>query len=161
MKVHHLYISKQHNFVGHHGSPPGETPIEEVEEVECVEGLGLRGDRYFDHKPGYKGQITFFSEEVFKDLCDSFQVPDVGADVLRRNVLVAGVDLNDFIGREFELQGIRFLGVEECRPCYWMDQAFAEGAEEAMRGRGGLRAKILSSGTLRVDQETTDAASPA
>jgi len=50
------------------------------------------------------------------------------------------------IGREFEIQGVRFHGTEECRPCYWMEQAFAPGANEFLKGRGGLRAEILSDG---------------
>ena len=47
------------------------------------------------------------------------------------------------------MQGVRFLGMEECRPCYWMDGAFAPGAQEFLKGRGGLRAKILATGQLR------------
>jgi MOSC domain-containing protein YiiM len=61
------------------------------------------------------------------------------------------VDLNTLIGVEFEVQGVRFLGSAECSPCYWMDRAFAPGAEAALKGRGGLRAKILSDGVLRVE----------
>jgi len=45
---------------------------------------------------------------------------------------------------------LRFFGVEECRPCYWMNHAFQHaGAEAAMQGHGGLRARILTSGMLR------------
>jgi MOSC domain-containing protein YiiM len=36
-------------------------------------------------------------------------------------------------------------------PCFWMDKAFAPGAEEALEGQGGLRARILTDGILRVD----------
>ncbi len=68
---------------------------------------------------------------------------------MRRNVVVRGANLNALIGCEFELQGVRFLGTEECRPCYWMDQAVGPGAEAWLIGRGGLRAKILSDGWLR------------
>jgi MOSC domain-containing protein YiiM len=64
-------------------------------------------------------------------------------------VITRGVDLNDLIGQEFDVQGVRFLGTEECRPCYWMDGAFAPGAQEFLKGRGGLRARILSDGSLR------------
>jgi hypothetical protein len=53
------------------------------------------------------------------------------------------------IGQEFEVQGVCFLGMEECRPCYWMDRAFAPGAQEFLKGRGGVRAKILTDGILR------------
>jgi MOSC domain-containing protein YiiM len=64
-------------------------------------------------------------------------------------VITQGVDLNEWIGEEFEVKGVRFLGMEECRPCYWMDGAFAPGAQEFLKGRGGLRAKILTDGKLR------------
>jgi MOSC domain-containing protein YiiM len=48
------------------------------------------------------------------------------------------------------VQGVHFLGTQESTPCYWMNQAFAEGAEEELKGHGGLRAKILTDGFLRV-----------
>jgi hypothetical protein len=146
--IRHIYISPGHNYRGHHGSPPGEHPVVEVESVECVAGKGLVGDRYFNEKPDSKGQITFFSLEVHRHLCAQFGQPATPASVYRRNVITEGLDLNALIGKEFELQGVRFLGTEECKPCYWMDQAVAPGAEDALQGRGGLRAKILTSGTL-------------
>jgi len=46
---------------------------------------------------------------------------------------------------------MEFKGIEECRPCAWMDQAFAPGAEQLLKGRGGLRARILSNGFLKRD----------
>ncbi len=148
MRVRHLYISPDHNFFGHHGQPAGTTPMREVDAVECLAGRGIRGDRFFDYKEDYKGQITFFDYRVYEELCERFQVHDKQPDVFRRNVILEDTDLNALIGKEFELQGIRFLGTQECRPCYWMDQAFGPGAEEALKGHGGLRAKILSNGTL-------------
>ncbi len=146
-----LWTSPAHNFYGHHGRPPGEAPTLEVPEVELVAGQGIAGDRFFGHKEGYKGQITFFDEAVFGRLCAEFGVFHKDPGVLRRNVLTAGADLNGLIGREFELQGVVFRGREECRPCHWMDAAFAPGAELAMRGFGGLRAEILTDGVLRAE----------
>ncbi len=121
----------------------------EVNEVECVAEKGLVGDRFFAWKEDYKGQVTFFEHEVYERLCEKFQVMGVPPSIFRRNIITKGVDLNTLIGKEFEIQGMRFLGTTECAPCYWMDQAFAVGAEEAMKGHGGLRAKVLSSGVLR------------
>ena len=121
----------------------------ETSEMECVARRGIRGDRYLDFKDDYKGQITFFSLEVFNELCSAMQIQLCSPSAARRNVITRGVDLNDLIGREFEVQGVRFFGTEECRPCYWMDGAFAPGAQEFLKGRGGLRAKILTSGQLR------------
>ena len=125
MKIEHLYISPDHNFFGHHEKPPGETPIQPVDEVECEAGKGLRGDRFYDYKPNYKGQITFFSSEVYRDLCEQFSVTDRDPSAFRRNAIVTGADLNALIGKEFEVQGIRFLGTQEAAPCYWMNHAFS------------------------------------
>lgn len=154
IRVEHLFISPGHNFFGHHGGPAGEHAIVAVEEIECVAERGLRGDRFFDYKPDYKGQITFFAMEVLEALRAAVSAPDTPPSAVRRNVLTRGVELNDLIGREFEVQGVRFLGVEECRPCYWMDGAIGPGAEEWLKGRGGLRAKILTDGRLRKNQES-------
>ena len=149
MTIEHIFISAEHNYVGHHGKPPGDTPMAEVAEVECVAGHGLKGDRYFDHKTDYKGQATFFSMETLQKVCRQIDVPECHPTAVRRNIFVRDVDLNQLIGRVFEVQGVAFEGTEECRPCYWMDQAVGPGANDAMRGRGGLRVKILSDGFLR------------
>jgi MOSC domain-containing protein YiiM len=121
----------------------------EISEIECLAGRGIRGDRYFDFKDDYKGQVTFFSLEVFDELCSALQLQASSPALARRNVITRSVDLNELIGQEFEVQGVLFFGIEECRPCYWMDRAFAPGAQEFLKGRGGLRAKILADGTLR------------
>lgn len=149
MKLRHLYISPEHNYFGHHGKPPGDAPVIELPEVEVVAGKGIAGDRFFDWKENYKGQVTFFAMEVYEDLCRRFQVTDKPPSVFRRNIITEGQDLNALIGKEFEVQGVRFEGVAECSPCYWMDRAFHPGAEAALKGRGGLRARALTSGVLR------------
>ena len=149
MKIRHLFVSPGHNYFGHHGQPAGEHPIVAVAQVECVAGRGLRGDRFFDFKPDYKGQVTLFSWETFAALKQALPAAEPAA--LRRNVIVEGADLGDLIGVEFELQGVRLLGVEECRPCYWMDQAIGPGAESWLKGRGGLRCRILNDGWLNAE----------
>jgi hypothetical protein len=75
IRVEHLFISPGHNFLGHHGQPAGEHPIAAVEQSECVAGRGIRGDRFFDYKENYKGQITLFSMEVFDALRRELNLP--------------------------------------------------------------------------------------
>lgn len=157
VRIEHIFISEGHNYVGHHGKPPGSHPIKELGEVECKSGRGLTGDRYFDHKDNYKGQITFFEMEVYERLQTELALFDKHPSAFRRNVLTRGVDLNTLIGKTFEIQGIQFEGVEECRPCYWMEQGFGEGAEAAMKNHGGLRARILTDGILRTSTDANDA----
>src|SRR5438046_2646215 len=121
----------------------------EVPSIECVAGRGIRGDRYFDFKDDYKGQVTFFSLEVFDELCNALNMQGIPPSAVRRNVFTRDVDLNALIGQDFEVEGVRFHGTEESRPCDWMNRAIGPGAEELLKGRGGLRAKILTDGTLR------------
>lgn len=153
----HIYISPGHNFFGHHEKPPGSNPMHEVREVRCVAGKGLEGDRFLGYKRNYRGQITFFEDEVYVRVQDSLFVHDKEPSVFRRNVILRGIDLNTLIGKRFELQGIEFEGTEECSPCYWMDKAFAPGAKEALRNHGGLRARILTDGVLRRTEQNAPA----
>jgi MOSC domain-containing protein YiiM len=148
VEICHLYVSSGHNFFGHHGREPDDYPAIEVSTLECVAGRGIRGDRFFDYRNDYKGQITFFSLEVLDELCAAFQLQNCSPAIVRRNVITRGVDLNSLIGVEFDLQGVRFIGTGECKPCYWMDRAVSPGAEEFLKGRGGLRARILTDGRL-------------
>ncbi len=150
LTLHRIYIADGHSYFGRHGKGSLKLPVHEVREIECVAGRGLRGDRFFDHQPDYKGQVTLFSQEVLDELRRALNLPQAAPAALRRNLLVSGGDLNELVGHEFELQGVRLLGTEECRPCYWMDEALAPGAEAWLRGRGGLRCRILSDGWLRV-----------
>ena len=151
MRLLHLYFSLEHNYFGHHGRPAGTAPMLEVPEMTLVAGQGIVGDRFFGYKENYKGQVTFFDNRMYQELCDQFGVRDRSASVFRRNIITEGQDLNALIGKEFEIQGIRFLGMAECTPCYWMDQAFHPGAEAALKNQGGLRARILTDGVLQVD----------
>jgi MOSC domain-containing protein YiiM len=151
-EIRHLFVSTGHNYFGHHGLEPGDSPMTEAGEIHCVAGKGIMGDRFFNYRNGKKGNITFFEEETYQSLCLQLGVRDRGLEVFRRNVITLGVNLNELIGVEFELQCVRFFGDEESRPCYWMNYAFAPGAEDAMKGHGGLRATILSDGVLRQTQ---------
>lgn len=148
--IEHIYLSPGHNYKGHHGGPPGDHPVLEMAKVRCVAGKGIEGDRYYGQQEGHKAQITFFAAEVHDELCARFGRTGVAPSVYRRNVITRGADLAAWIGKRFTLQGIEFEGVEESRPCAWMNHAFGPGAEEALRGRGGLRARILVDGELSV-----------
>jgi MOSC domain-containing protein YiiM len=150
IEIEHLILSAAHNYFGHHGGPAGTSPVVPLGVLDCVAGRGIRGDRFFDSKQDYKGQITFFAMEVFEQICAELDLVGVPVTAVRRNVFTRGVDLNALVDAEFELQGVRFSGTEECRPCYWMNTAVGPGAEARLRGVGGLRAKILTDGQLRL-----------
>jgi len=148
--VRHLFVSPGHNFFGHHGQPAGEHPTQEVDRIRCRSGRGVEGDRFFDYKSDYRGQITFFDFQVYAELKQVFAVSGLSAGAFRRNAVVEGMDLKSLIGARFSLGEAEFEGCAEASPCHWMNQAVAPGAEEWLKGRGGLRAKITRDGELSV-----------
>jgi len=125
-------------------------PIKEVASIECVAGRGIHGDRFFDYKPDYKGQITFFDWAVYERVKNEVVKGDLHPRAFRRNVVVAGVDLNGLIDKRFRIGGLEFTGSCECAPCYWMDEACAPGTHEFLKGYGGLRAKIIQGGEMQL-----------
>ena len=150
LALHRIFISDGHTYFGRHGQGSAGIPIREVDAAECVAGCGIRGDRFFNYKPDYKGQISLFSREIFLELRRTVGAPNASPAALRRNLLVSGLpDLNELIGQQFDLQGVRLVGTEECKPCYWMDEAIGPGAHAWLKGRGGLRCRILSTGWLK------------
>ena len=160
MIIRQIFISPGHNYFGRHGRAPESFPLVDVQRIECVAGHGIRGDRFYDYRDNYKGQITFFSAEIFEQLQARFGLTNKSPGALRRNVVVAGVNVNDLIGEEFSIQGVHLRGMSHCRPCYWMNHAIAPGAEEFLQGNGGLRAQILSDGVIGVGDAQLVLAAP-
>lgn len=150
--IHHLFISPGHNYFGNRTQTPGAHPTYDVETVEVKAGLGLVGDRFYGKGENFDGHVTFFAWEVFQVVSAECGVQNRSPEVLRRNVVVEGMNLNQLIGQEFAIDGIHFYGTKHCAPCRWMDLGLAPGALKLLRGRGGLRAQVLSDGLLRRGQ---------
>lgn len=148
--IRHIFISPGHNFFGRHGQPAGTHPAQDVPVARCRAGRGLEGDRFFGYRPDYAGQVTFFAWETYLAARTTFRLSGLSPAAVRRNVIVEGVDLAALIGCRFSLGGVEFEGAGEARPCHWMDDVLAPGAEGWLRGRGGLRARVLADGDLRV-----------
>ena len=157
VRIHHLITSPRHNYFGHHGRPGGAHPAMEHEEIELVAGKGIPGDRFFSWQDDYKGQLTLIDLAVIEDVRKHAGNESLPATAFRRNVVISGADLNALIGKIFRLGGNLLEGTEECRPCYWMDQAcHKEGTELMMRGRGGLRCRILEDGRFKLGPTSLD-----
>jgi len=157
-----IYTSPGQDYWGKQGAGRFQNGINSLEEVECVAGMGLRGDRYFGFKPDYKGQVTFLDSEVVEEVRILFKLPMLPASIFRRNLIVRGINLSEWMGKRFLFQGIEFEGSQQCKPCHWMNRVIADGAQEFLRAnfRGGLRAKICSSGILRVAPGQSEIANP-
>jgi len=148
VQIQHIFISPGHNYYGRYGKGSLDHEVVERGEVELVAGKGIVGDRFFDYKPDYKGQITFFDDAVYQKVKEEVVQGELSPSAFRRNVMVKGVDLNSLIGKRFSIGGVEFTGSCECSPCFWMDEACAPGTHEFLKDRGGLRARVLCDGNL-------------
>jgi MOSC domain-containing protein YiiM len=127
------------------GLRPGRgAPMHEVERVEAVAGGGLVGDRYKGGS-GKRG-ITLIQAEHLPAIAALSGVDSVSPALLRRNVVVAGLPLVALKGRRFRIGDALFEGTGDCDPCSNMEQALGAGGFNAMRGHGGLCARILEGG---------------
>ncbi|MDQ8200036.1 MOSC domain-containing protein [Pelagicoccus enzymogenes] len=152
--IHQIYLSSGHDFKGRFNKGRLNNGVQRVDSVECVEGRGLVGDRYFDFKEDYKGQVSLMSAEAIEAMESDLNLKVGDRSDFRRNVIVSGADLNALVGIDFRIGEVELRGVEQCKPCFWMDEAIGEGAYAALEGRGGLRCRILKSGVLRKGETT-------
>jgi len=148
INIHALYRSSGHSYKGRAGKGSLSYEVETCETFDLVAGSGIIGDRFYDYKPDFKGQITFFDWAVYEEVQRKFNLPDLHPSAFRRNVMVSGIDLNSLIGQRFSINGIEFSGSEEAAPCFWMDEAAADGVHQHLMGKGGLRCRIHTDGTL-------------
>ena len=135
-------------------APAAEAPVALVDEALAIAGRGLEGDRYA------AGAGTFASGRPGSDLTlvDAAVLDTFDRDIdHRRNVVVRGTDLNALVGREFILGDARCRGRRPCEPCAHLDRLNGGGVLRPLVHRGGLRADVLSDGTVRVGDQLTPA----
>lgn len=129
-------------------------PVHAVEEVMAHAGRGLEGDRYFSMTGTFKKlepkrQVTLIEAEAFDALARDYHI-EMEPGQARRNLVTRGVALNHLVGREFTVGEVRLRGLKLCEPCSHMEKLAGKPVREPLKHRGGLRAEILTSGTIRV-----------
>jgi MOSC domain-containing protein YiiM len=122
--------------------------------AEAVPGVGLEGDRYAKrqgtfYKPEPDFELTLIESEAIEALRRDYKV-DLAAGDARRNVVTRGVPLNRLVGREFQIGEVRVRGIRLCEPCEHLQRLTGRALIKGLLHRGGLRAQILSRGTIRV-----------
>src|SRR5215469_7859881 len=126
-----------------------------VATARAVPGVGLEGDRYALQKgtfskPGPDHELTLIEAEAIEALSRDCAIELAPGDA-RRNLVTRGVPLNHLIGKEFLIGDVRVLGLRLCEPCDHLQQLTERpGLIKGLLHRGGLRAQILSEGTIRV-----------
>ncbi|MDG6103146.1 molybdenum cofactor biosysynthesis protein [Dactylosporangium aurantiacum] len=142
-----LLASPSHRYVGRPAdgplpAPPGEL----VDEIRIRAGLGVVGDRYFGKEAHRQASVTVIARESLP--------PGAGLVEVRRNIMVAGLAVDDLVGAVLTLDSgdgpVRLLVRRAAHPCAWMDVMVGPGTWKALRGKGGVRCEPLDDGVLRV-----------
>ena len=124
-----------------------------VDKVNLIMGKGIVGDRNFDRAQWPGQNITFIEMEEIEAFNNNYQQRIQLADT-RRNVITQGIRLNDLVGKEFLIGGVRFKGVELCEPCATLgkllsnDSIAKKDVVRAFVHKSGLRADVLSDGEI-------------
>ena len=149
VKLHHFFTSQRHNYFTRRKFEVGDAPTVEHQVLEFYEGRGLEGDRF---EEGIY-PVTFFSLEVAQEIEKVFK-RNIDITLYRRNITISGINLCELIGKEFRIGEVVFEGMAHCNPCTWLDAVIEKGTYREMKGRGGLRAKVIKGGHLSLGEAT-------
>lgn len=131
--------------------PERRAPVVAVASVHVIAGRGLEGDRAAAAgRVGGTRQVTFIQGEHLAVVGALLGRGAVDPALTRRNLVVSGINLLALKDRRFRIGEVRFEGTDACHPCSRMEEALGPGGWNAMRGHGGLNARALSDGEIRL-----------
>jgi MOSC domain-containing protein YiiM len=140
-----------------HVAPRASAPMQSLEQVEAVADTGLVADRYlagigfysrWPTSPGAR-QVTLFEAEVLEHLLREHGIA-LSAAEHRRNLTTRGVRLGELLGQRFRVGGVLLEGVKDCPPCEHLEGLVGKPVMRPLINSGGLRARIVEGGTIRV-----------
>jgi len=132
-------------------APAAEAPLVRVETAAAVPGRGLAGDRYERgegtfNTPGRGYELTLVEGEVLEEI-------GLPGEDARRNIVTTGISLNALVGKRFRVGSVECVGRRLAEPCAHLERLARPGLLRPLVHRGGLRADILSEGTISVGDE--------
>jgi MOSC domain-containing protein YiiM len=131
--------------------PEHGAPLAPQLHAELLAGLGLAGDVAARGRAGGKRQVTLIQAEHLPVIAALTGEVEVTPQQVRRNLVVAGVNLLALVRLRFAVgEEVILVGTGACAPCAKMDETVAPGGFQAMRGHGGITASIERGGTIRV-----------
>ena len=130
-------------------------PMTAVDSAQAVVAGGLEGDRFFQglgsttRKRGPDREVTLIEAETIEAVTREGKVA-LTPEQSRRNIITRGVALNHLVDREFRVGSVVLCGMRLCEPCKHLEQLTEPGMLMALLHRGGLRARVVEAGEVRV-----------
>jgi len=128
--------------------PARDAPMQIVDRVELIQGAGLEGDRFSSRNDGPR-QVTLIQLEHLAVIAACAGLETVEPDLLRRNIVVSGINLLALKDRRFRVGTALLAYSGQCHPCSKMERRLGPGGYNAVRGHGGITARVLESGHVR------------
>jgi len=138
--------------------PVKREPLQVITEVEAITDRGLQGDHRMQRKAGGKRQVTLIQSEHLPAIASLSGHAEVLPEWLRRNLVVSGINLYALRDKRFFIGEVLFEGSGICAPCSRMEKTLGPGGYNAMRGHGGINAKVISGGVIRLGDSVRFAA---
>jgi hypothetical protein len=136
-------------------APQAEAPLRRVDSVAALPGRGLEGDRYAEGRgtfsaPGRGYEVTLVDAEVLDAI-------ELSWEDARRNIVTTGISLNTLVGHRFRVGTVICVGRRLAEPCSHLEKLARPGLLRPLVHRGGLRADILTSGTITIGDDVAAA----
>jgi MOSC domain-containing protein YiiM len=128
--------------------PERKAPMIELEVVQAIAGKGLSGDRYKSNNG--KRQVTLIQGEHLLTIASLLGKSFVTPELLRRNLVISRINLLALKDKSFRIGNcvLEYTGL--CHPCSAMETTFGPGGYNAVRGHGGITARIIAGGEIKL-----------
>jgi MOSC domain-containing protein YiiM len=131
-------------------SPATREPLQAVDSAIAIVGKGFENDHHAKRRKT-KRQVTIIQQEHLPVVAELTSREDVGPGLLRRNLSVSGINVWSLKDQKFRIGEVLLEGTGPCAPCSRMDETLGLGGYNAMRGHGGITARVLEGGSIRVN----------
>ena len=132
--------------------PARDAAIITPQSATLIAGRGISGDRYQTSRDGAR-QVTIMSLEGLRAIASYLAREQVAPDLLRRNLVTEGINLTALKGRRFHIGTALLKYSGECAPCSRMETNLGPGGYNAVSGNGGITARIIEGGEIRLDDQ--------
>ena len=130
--------------------PARHAPVQAVPSALLTPEAGAVGDHYRSSTGAARG-VTLMEQECLAAIFSYLgqEAPDPA--LLRRNIVTAGINLDSLRGRRFQVGAAVLEHTGACHPCSRMEALLGPGGYNAVRGRGGITARVVEAGTVSLD----------